>query len=185
MAYKKNWVMLIEEDKCIGCFACMVACKAENDVQDKVYRNWVVEYSKGEFPNLFLKFQPQQCNHCDNAPCISACPTGASFKREDGLVRIDEKRCIGCKLCISACPYDARYLNDDKGVVNKCTFCVQKIDIGLLPACVDTCVANVRTFGDLNDRNSEVYKKFHSSDYYVLKEEQGTKPRVFYIKSKK
>lgn len=189
---KKSWVMLIEEDKCVGCFGCMVACKAENEVPDGIFRNWVVEYSKGKFPDLFVKFQPQQCNHCDNAPCIRACPTGASFKREDGIVRIDERRCIGCKLCIAACPYDARYLHEEKGVVNKCTFCVQRLDYGIkhnnlenfLPACVETCVAGVRTFGDLNDKNSLVYKKLNSNDYFVLKEDQGTKPRVFYIRKK-
>ncbi len=104
----------------------------------------VKQVERGKFPNTQRHFLPRLCNHCEEPACVAACPTKASYRREDGIILIREERCIGCKLCMAACPFDARFLQPDKGIVNKCTFCEHRVDQGVVPACVNTCQGKAR-----------------------------------------
>ncbi|GLI53707.1 4Fe-4S dicluster domain-containing protein [Thermodesulfovibrio yellowstonii] len=178
-----KYVMVIDVEKCIGCMACVIACKKENNVPEEHFRTRVVEEVRGEFPNLRMELRSELCNHCENAPCIDACPTRASHRAKDGTVQIDRKKCIGCKACILACPYDARY-SHPKGFADKCSFCDHRLKEGKKPACVETCLGKSRIFGDLEDPNSEVAELLRKYDASVRLEFAGTRPRVFYIKKK-
>ncbi len=177
----KHFVMVLDLRKCIGCQACTSVCKVENEVPEDQFRTFVTETEIGEFPDVRKGFLPQLCNHCDEPACVPVCPTGATFKREDGIVVVDNEVCWGCGYCISACPYDKRYFNERTQTADKCNFCAQRVDKGLLPACVETCIGGARVFGDINDKNSDVYKLIHTFPTSVLKEDQGTRPQVFYI----
>jgi tetrathionate reductase subunit B len=178
----RRLAMVIDLRKCIGCHACSVACKAEFAVPLGVWRSWVKQVDVGRYPNVKRYFLPRLCNHCDEPPCVKVCPTRASYIRpEDNTVQIKEDRCIGCRLCISGCPYNSRFSHPDKKIANKCTFCIHRVDKGLVPACVNTCQAKARIFGDLNDANSEVFKLVATQPAITLKSELGTQPKVFYI----
>jgi tetrathionate reductase subunit B len=126
---------------------------------------------------------PRTCNHCEEPPCIPVCPVGATFKRSDGIVLVDAERCVGCAYCTQACPYEARFVNHETGKADKCTFCSHRVEAGLLPACVETCVGGARVFGDLNDGASEISRRLQAAQgrTSVLKPEAGTRPNVFYI----
>ncbi|MFQ5763583.1 MAG: sulfate reduction electron transfer complex DsrMKJOP subunit DsrO [Rhodospirillales bacterium] len=179
---KPHYGMLIDLRRCIGCHACSVACKAEFDVPLGQTRTWVEYVEKGTYPIVTRSFLPRLCNHCSNPPCVPVCPTGATWKRkEDGIVVVDPEICIGCKYCIQACPYDARFLNPVTGAADKCDFCLHRVKQGLVPACVNTCVADARIFGDLNDPESEISKLIASNPVTVLRQGMGTEPNVFYI----
>jgi tetrathionate reductase subunit B len=187
MATKKRYGFVIDISRCIDCRACLVACSAENNVGMKYTRIWVKDTGvKGEFPNLTRTFVPYNCMHCENPPCVEVCVSGATFKDKDtGLVLVDQEACIGCGYCVDACPYNARYLDRERGVVDKCTGCIQRVLVGQQPACVATCVGKARMFGDLNDPTSEVSialknaKVVHRLDY----EKDGihTEPNVYFI----
>jgi tetrathionate reductase subunit B len=178
----KRYAMVIDTRRCIGCQACSVACKTENDVPLGETRNWVEYIEKGEFPNVRRSFLPRLCNHCEEPACVSVCPTGATYKRkEDGIVVVDSNVCIGCKYCLHACPYGARFINPRTGAADKCDFCLHRVQNGLVPACVNTCQGRARIFGDLNDPESEVSKILSTNATSVLRPEMGTKPMVFYI----
>lgn len=177
-----NYGMVIDQRRCVGCMACIVACKNENEVPPGQYRTRVIERVEGSYPELRLELRSELCNHCDNPPCVYNCPTRASYKRKpDGLVLLDRKRCVGCKACIAACPYDARYVHPKKGYADKCTFCEQRLKEGKEPACVATCIGKSRIFGDLADPNSPVSAALRSAHAEVLLKSAGTEPRVFYI----
>lgn len=181
---KRRWAFVIEQDRCIGCEACMVACSVENNVPRGKYRNWVINTPiSGKFPDLEQEYIPGNCLHCDDPPCVTACPTGASYTREDGLVLIDADICIGCRYCIAACPYGARYRNDELGVVDKCSACVHRLDAGRPPACVETCIGGSRHFGDLNDPESKVSKLLATGRAKPFHPETGTGPQFYYITS--
>jgi Fe-S-cluster-containing dehydrogenase component len=177
-----KYVMVIDQRRCIGCMACIVACKAENDVPEEHFRTRVVQEVEGEFPKLRMELRSELCNHCDKPPCVFNCPTGASYKnKENGMVLLNRKRCVGCKACIAACPYDARYIHPEHGYADKCTFCSHRVAEGKEPACVLTCIGRSRIFGDIEDPESEVsilLREYHSE---VLKAAAGTRPRVYYI----
>lgn len=181
---RKRFAMVLDVSKCIDCKACTVACKIENKVpagKDN-YRNWVDEGPlRGKYPDLGQSFTPGQCMQCANTPCDHVCPTGATRVTGDGIVVVDDHKCIGCKYCMTACPYNARYYNEVTGAVDKCTFCIQRIYNGQLPACVETCPTKVRVFGDLNDPESEVSKLLVKKPYRVEKPEMGTEPFLFYL----
>jgi len=177
-----KYAMVIDQRRCVACMACVVACKKENEVPPGQFRTRVLEMVEGEFPMLRMELRSELCNHCDNPPCVYNCPTGASYKSEDGPVLLKQNRCVGCKACVAACPYDARYINEDKGYADKCTFCAHRIKEGKQPACVATCIGKSRIFGDLEDPNSAVSMALRSNHHEVLLASAGTNPRVFYIK---
>lgn len=177
----KRYAMAIDLRRCLGCHACSVACKAENDVPISTFRCWVKQGVKGRFPHARQVFLPVLCNHCEKPICVRNCPTTASYQREDGVVLIDYDKCIGCGYCIASCPYQVRFINPLRGTAEKCTFCVHRVDQGLVPACVNTCNGRARIFGDLNDPESEISKLLSTQSAVVLKEDAGTEPQVFYI----
>lgn len=182
MADVKRYGYVIDPARCIDCRACMVACRAEWQIPEGQTRIWVNSGGlKGTFPNLSQQFVPFQCQHCSDAPCLDACPTGATYRREDGLVMIDEEACIGCGLCVKACPYDARFYNEETGVAEKCNGCYTRVDRGELPACVATCVGGARLFGDFNDPDSAVNKAMNDRATYRLINEIDTQPNVVYL----
>ncbi len=180
--HNKQYGMVIDVRRCIGCHACTVACKSEFDIPLGHNRSWVEYVEKGEYPNVGRSFLPRLCNHCSEPSCVYVCPTNATYKREqDGIVVVDQGLCIGCKYCIQACPYDARYLDPNTGWVDKCDFCIHRVSAGLEPSCVNTCVGGARIFGDLANPESEVSKLIAKNHVTVLRDEMGTFPNVYYI----
>ena len=198
-----RWGMAIDLTRCVGCYACTVACKVENATPDGIWYSPVYEKELGKYPNVKRMFIPTLCNHCADAPCMQACPTQAISRREDGIVLVDQDKCCGTKACVAACPYGAMHFFDDtngqsieltpfeelfrdkyqKGTVQKCTFCSHRIDAGVYtPACVEVCPTECRIFGDLDDPNSEVSQYTRRKNGVQPREEAGTDPSVWYIK---
>jgi len=219
--------MVVDLDKCTGCEACVVACHAENNIAtvgpEEAARgramHWlrVERYWEGEFPDVKLKFRPVLCQQCDAAPCESVCPTYASHHTDEGLNAQVYNRCIGTRYCANACPYNVRFFNfynpkwdkplqlqfnpdvsvREVGVMEKCTFCVQRIkaaqinaeadkrelkDGELQPACAQTCPATAIVFGDLNDPESKVSQLWASGRGEKLLEDVGAQPKIVYLK---
>ncbi len=196
----------IDLERCVGCHTCANACKMQNNVPTGMLWNRVltegcdvIDGAVGAYPNLTRTYLPLACQHCENAACLRACPTGATYKDEMGRVEIDYDKCIGCRMCMAACPYNARSFNWEepvrdvdfsygdgavpvrpKGVAEKCTLCKERTDRGEEPRCVQCCPLDARIFGDLDDPNSEVSKVIVERKARVLLEEQGTRPQVFY-----
>jgi tetrathionate reductase subunit B len=188
MATKKRYGFVIDVSRCIDCRACLVACSVENQVGMKYTRIWVRDLGvQGDYPALRRAFVPYNCMHCDNPPCIQVCASGATYKNPDnGLVLVDQEACIGCGYCVDACPYEARYLDNERGVVDKCTGCVQRLEAGQPPACVATCVGRARMFGDLNDPASEAALMLKGARTvqrldYQLADGSHTGPNVYFI----
>ena len=223
-----KYAMVVDLDRCQGCRACMVACKVENNTTQGAFWMHVARFEEGTYPNTRITFRPRPCMHCDNAACAKVCPVGARYKRADGIVVTDWKRCIGCRYCEVACPYGVNYFNwkhprenyyldwsdpevekvtggasppyknpdlderygeeqrfiagsgHDKGVMEKCTFCVHRVEKGLDPACVSDCPATALLFGDLDDPESNVSTRLNEKPHQRLLEEVGTEPRVYY-----
>jgi Fe-S-cluster-containing dehydrogenase component len=175
--------MVIDTRQCIGCQDCVVACNIENGVPPGQRRARVRAEVKGTFPKLAMTFFSERCNHCDKAPCIEVCPTGASHVSEVGrTVQIDAGKCIACALCIPACPYGARFMNELKdGKAEKCDFCLHRLKEGKEPACAAVCPARAIAFGDLDDPKSTVSRLLKARKSTVLKPEKGTRPRVHYL----
>ena len=152
-----QYAIITDLNRCVGCLACTVACKAVNNVP--VGSFWIKtlrvgpnpkEGGSGDWPDVEMYFLPIQCQHCADPECVKVCPTGASHKAEDGTVQIDKSKCIGCQFCAMSCPYNVRYLNEEERVVEKCTLCEQKVAQGELPQCVAQCGSRARFFGDLD-----------------------------------
>ncbi|MEM0906834.1 MAG: 4Fe-4S dicluster domain-containing protein [Pseudomonadota bacterium] len=201
---QKKLGLVIDLDTCVGCHACAVACKEWNtqgygaplsdqdpygDDPSGTWLNRIHSYEvKPEAGPAQLIHFPRSCLHCDDAPCVTVCPTGASYKRaEDGIVLVNEDACMGCGLCAWACPYGAREMDGSAGVMKKCTLCVDRIDNENLPpedrepACVRTCPTRARHFGDLNDPESDVSKLVAARGGVDLMPEQGTRPVNKYL----
>ena len=194
--------MVIDLKRCIGCHSCTLACKLKNATGPGIFWSQVSDEEVGTYPSVSRHFLPRLCMHCHNALCVEVCPTGASYQREDGIVLVDEDKCIGCKYCIVACPYQARSYNKDKkgyfgvglvpneelgsqqhtvGVVEKCNFCVDRVEIGEKPACVEACPTEARCFGDLDDPRSQVSQLIISRHGLHLLPELGTEPAIYYL----
>lgn len=171
---------LIDQDTCIGCHACTVACKAEHEVPLSVNRTWVKYIETGTFPTARRQFSVMRCNHCEDAPCVTICPTGALFHRDNGIVDFDTSSCIGCKSCMNACPYDALYIDPDDHTAQKCNFCAHRIDQQLEPSCVVVCPTESIKFGDLDDPTSLISTYVARADVAVRSPEQGTRPKLYY-----
>ncbi len=187
----KQLALVIDLDRCVGCHACHVACKMENNIETEAFVNVRpigadgLDISQGTYPDLTLQWLPISCMHCENPPCVANCPTGAMHKRaEDGIVLVNKDICIGCRLCTWACPYqvigfDAQFPGEK--VVSKCTLCAHRVALGMVPACVEGCVYGARLFGDINDPESEVSKLIIKKNGRTLLPEQKTNPAVHYV----
>lgn len=196
--------MVLDLRKCVGCNACTAACKQANATPPGVFWSKVLQNETGDYPQARLRFLPMLCMHCQVAPCLEACPTGATYRSEGGMVLVNDDLCVGCRYCMMACPYEARSYNitrpleaysgrgrtefeqvtfgqHPKGAIEKCTFCAPRLREGKLPACVVTCPSGARIFGDLDDLESDVSKLVANGLARPKLEEQGTKPSVFYI----
>ena len=201
--------MAIDQNRCIRSQTCAAACKVANNLPKDIVYNVVhtvggdfADCASGTFPNCELGFLPMQCQHCEHPACLDVCPTGATQKREDGIVWVDSQLCIGCEACVEACPYEGvRRLNAGEpeyyldvvvgefdapahlaGTMEKCTFCYNLIDRGEVPACMQLCPGRARFWGDLDDPESEVSKYVAAhADAHLLQEEDGTAPKIYYI----
>ncbi len=186
---KKALGLVIDQERCIGCEACTVACKKENEASEywirvKTQNVAHKDTPEGSFPDLKMSFLPQLCNHCTKPPCVDICPTSALVKREDGPVVLDETNCDGCQACIEVCPYNALLYSPEKDRVEKCNFCVHRIDQGLEPFCVICCEGQAMHFGDLNDPTSLVSQIVASRENFQLNPEAETSPSVYYCPPK-
>lgn len=203
-----RWGMVIDLARCVGCNACTVACKIENGTPADHYWARVYTEETGTFPDVKTTYVPALCNHCADAPCVTVCPTGASHQRDDGIVLVDQDKCIGCRACMMACPYsnrfylkkgelqtgyqgDARTVFEDtkwqwftEGTVTKCTFCAHRVDDGLEPACVVTCPTEARIFGDLDDPESRPSTLIRDRNGLQPLAELGTNPSVYYVEGR-
>ncbi len=154
MAHK---TIVIDLNRCVGCMACNTACKTVNEVPIGNFWNRVLRvgpypsYEGAVWPDVEWYYIPIQCQHCEDAPCVSVCPTQASYIAEDGTVQLDPAACIGCQSCVPVCPYGVRYLNEEKAVVEKCNMCKEITDEGGLPQCVSQCVGLAKWYGDLDE----------------------------------
>ena len=223
---KPQWAMVIDLDRCTGCEACVVACRVENNIPtvgpEEAAKgrsiNWirVERYFEGEYPDVKVKFLPVLCQHCEEAPCEPVCPVYATYHTDEGLNAQVYNRCVGTRYCANNCPYTVRFFNffnpvwdaplekalnpevsvRTGGVMEKCTFCIQRIRKGedkakdegrevrdgdVTPACVQTCETKAMYFGNIADPESEVSKLSKSNRAMRLLDELGTKPRVIYL----
>lgn len=172
---------VIDQNRCIGCHACTIACKEEHEVPIGVFRTWVKHIEKGEFPHTSRHFGVMRCNHCDDAPCTAICPTTALYRRDDGIVDFDHRRCIGCKACMQACPYDALYIDPNRNTAAKCNFCAHRVEMKLEPACVIVCPTQAILAGDLDNPGSKVSRTVANKKVSVRKPQKGTQPKLFYV----
>ena len=176
-----NYGFAIDLRKCIGCHACTIACKSEHEIPVGVNRCWVKTVEKGSFPDTTRFFFPVLCNQCDDAPCVSICPTNTLFKRRDGIVDFNSDSCIGCRACMAACPYDQLFIDPNTHTAEKCNFCANRVENKLQPACVSVCPTECRIFGDLDDPTTEVAQIIAREAVTVRRPDKGTKPKIFYI----
>ncbi|NTV61865.1 MAG: 4Fe-4S dicluster domain-containing protein [Chlorobiaceae bacterium] len=183
MSNRKNYGMIIDTRVCVGCSACVYACKSENAVPEGFCRDWVVQETSGSFPALSMENRSERCQHCDNAPCVTYCPTGASHYDEYGTVQINRSRCTGCKACMAACPYDARYVHPE-GFIDKCTLCRHRLEKGLETACVSICPTRSLNLVDFNNMTPDSRALTSGKEVYRQKEHAGTEPRLFWISAR-
>ncbi|MFT5493409.1 MAG: tetrathionate reductase subunit B [Limisphaerales bacterium] len=184
--YRKNLKqagMVIDLNRCTGCHACSVACKTEHETPLGDFRMRVRYLERPDKPTI--SFVPLICMHCQDAPCLDACPTSAVVRTDDGRVVIDEDRCCGNKACVTACPYGAIFINDETHKAEKCDFCGHRTEVGLDPACVSACPTDAIVFGDMADPNDPVSQLAKGKQAKAFKEESGTLPTVLYVDHEK
>ena len=180
MAVEKRYAMAVDTRRCVGCNACVIACKTENALPEGGFRDWIVQEVWGTFPQLGMQLRSERCNQCSDSPCVSSCPTGASHQGPGGVVLVNAAKCTGCKACMASCPYGARYVHPE-GHVDKCTFCLHRVEQGGVTACVEVCPTRSLAFGDRNDPDSPVARLLASRRHEVVKPEAGTEPNVFFL----
>jgi len=185
--YKPHYAMVLRQDRCIDCKKCVIACVAANTVPDYGWRTRILKREVPSSVDQKWEFVPILCNQCNNPPCVRTCPTRATYKdKNNGIVQMNNKKCIGCKSCMMACPYDARYYNEEKKAIDKCDFCFEsRLSKGIKNvACAEACPADVRVFGDLSDPSGRVFMLVHQlqKPVWVLREDVGAKPNIFYMK---
>lgn len=204
-----RYAMVIDLKLCTGCHTCSVACKVENNLPNGIWWNRILtvggesmDTPSGEYPNLRMQYLPINCQHCENPACVKACPVGATYKRaEDGVVIQNYDKCIGCRYCMIACPYagvrsfnwkkpeyaidvamgDAAVTPHQYNSVEKCTFCSHRLLQNLPPACIPACPNRARYFGDIDDPASDVSRALQGKNHVRILEEKGTKPSIFYL----
>lgn len=184
----KKYGMIHDDNLCIGCQACSIACRSENKIPDSVYRLQVHIKGPEKLPNGGMKFtfHRQSCVHCENSPCVSVCPTKASYINADGIVLVNVDLCVGCLYCVAACPYQARYVHPETKAPDKCTFCHEsRLSRGEEPACVTVCPTDALIFGDLNDPKSKLSQALSSRVTFRQKERLGTQPKMFIVPNHK
>ena len=184
----KRYGMVHDETACIGCTACTEACREVNSVPEGVSRLEIIRSEpKGEFPDVDYRFTRKSCQHCENAPCVMVCPTGAAYKDEaTGIVDVHTEKCVGCGYCLAACPYQVRFFNPVTKSADKCDFCREtNLAQGKQPACVESCPTKALIFGDLNDKNSEINAVLNNNPVYRDKVDLGTKPKLYKIPHQK
>lgn len=175
-----RYAMIIDPKKCVGCYACQVACQFQNELPPENSFIHFEDREKGTYPNVNYLIVPLQCQHCEKAPCVPVCPTTASYKdQSNGLTQVDKNRCMGCRRCVQACPYGARTYLSKPGVVQGCNLCVSLIAEGQQPACVSTCLTTARVFGDLDAPEGEFAKLLPKAK--PMRPDFGTKPTLLYI----
>ena len=200
------WGMAIDIEKCIGCGACVRACKTENDVPHEAFtfRTWVeryvvdpadfdhpvVESPNGGYdgfhqrevrdPTLKMFYVPKLCNHCEHSPCVQVCPVGATFESQDGVVLVDKSYCLGCRYCVQACPYGCRFIDPRTHTVDKCSLCYHRITRGLTTACCEVCPTGARTLADLKNPQDPIYEFLRANKVAVLKPQMATGSKTYY-----
>ena len=173
--------MLINTKKCIGCYACRVACQRQNNLLPTEDFIRYEEHEVGTYPNVRVETVPLQCMHCEDAPCVAVCPTGAAYIGADGIVGVDHGRCIGCLYCMAACPYGVRIQIEKTGVIEKCRFCWYEGEPGNPPACVGTCISGVRVFGDLDDPDSDISREIARTNAQPIAGDL-TESKIYYVR---
>jgi molybdopterin-containing oxidoreductase family iron-sulfur binding subunit len=198
-----RWGYTVDLERCVGCLACVIACKVENGTPPNIHWMKVLE-KREEHDHAYGKrtFVPVRCNHCENPPCVTSCPTGAIVKRADGIVAVNQDVCIGTMACVTACPYyvpsrwdggdgyyegtltpyeHAKQSKFSIGTMQKCHFCYHRIDAGRPPACVEACPAQALNYGDLQDPDSSINLQLKQKKHFQPRAELGTSPSLFYL----
>ena len=200
---KHEYVYLIDARKCIGCGSCVRACSLENNVPPEYFRTWVERYRVSRTGDVHVDspnggmdgfeplvsgqhvtkafFFPKLCCHCTNTPCVQLCPVGASYRTPDGVILVDEKRCIGCGYCVQACPYGSRFIHPVDHVASKCTLCYHRITRGLKQACVQACPVGARMLGDRKQVGDRIAEIIATERVQILQPELLTKPNCYYL----
>ena len=198
-----QYAYVVDTRKCIGCGACVRACALENDVPPHYFRTWVERYRISRTGNVSVDspnggmdgfepvvsgddvtkafFMPKQCCHCTHSPCVQLCPVGASYRSPDGVVLVDEKRCIGCGYCVQGCPYGSRFINPETHTASKCTLCYHRITRGLETACVAACPTGARMIGNTRKVGDKVAEIIATENVRVLQPELLTEPNCYYV----
>ncbi|MEE8384993.1 MAG: 4Fe-4S dicluster domain-containing protein [Dehalococcoidia bacterium] len=200
---KHHYHYVIDVRKCIGCGACVRACAKENNVPPDYFRTWIERYEISRTGGIHVDspnggmdgfeprvsgedvtkafFLPKLCCHCTNTPCVQLCPVGASYRTPEGVVLVDEERCIGCSYCVQGCPYGSRFIHPETHTASKCTLCYHRITRGMQPACIEACPVGARMFGDTQKVGDMVAELIATENVRVLQPELLTEPNCFYL----